>query len=194
MAVRGRREPGTVRRVATESDTAVLVLTGAPGAGKSSVLEALSDLLADDGVSHGCLEAEQLAWGHPWLSHARCFEQLAVIARMQRGFGRTLFLVTVTAETTDDLRAVLDAFAPSRSLTICLVAAPATHADRVLAREPAGWSGRERLADHARDLAARVPELDGIDLTVDTDGRTAEDVAREVRDALDRRRRQVGRA
>jgi energy-coupling factor transporter ATP-binding protein EcfA2 len=187
--VRGRREAGTLRRVASGSDTAVLVLTGAPGAGKSSVLEALSDLLADDGVGHGCLEAEQLARGHPWLSQARCFEQLAAIVRLQRGFGRTLFLVTVTAETADDLRGVLDAFAPSRSLTICLVAAPATHADRVLGREPASWSGRERLAHHARDLAVRVPELDGIDLRVDTDGRTAEDVAREVRDALDQRLR-----
>jgi chloramphenicol 3-O-phosphotransferase len=177
--------------VATGSDTAVLVLTGAPGAGKSSVLEALSDLLADDGVGHGCLEAEQLAWGHPWLSQARCCEQLAAIARLQRGFGRTLFLVTVTAETAGDLRGVLDAFAPSRALTICLVAAPATHADRVLAREPASWTGRERLADHARDLAARVQALDGIDLRIDTDGRTAEDVAREVRDALDDRLRRA---
>lgn len=45
--------------------TLALILTGPPGAGKSSVLEALTTLLELDGVEYSALESEQLAWGSP---------------------------------------------------------------------------------------------------------------------------------
>lgn len=40
--------------------TAALGLPGAPGAGNTSVLEALTTLLAIDGIAYGALKPEQL--------------------------------------------------------------------------------------------------------------------------------------
>ena len=48
--------------------TLALILTGPPGAGKSSVLTALVDALSDDDIAHAALEIEMLAWTHPALT------------------------------------------------------------------------------------------------------------------------------
>ena len=47
--------------------TSAIVITGAPGSGKSSVAQAFTTLLDNAGIAHGAIESEQLAWGTPWL-------------------------------------------------------------------------------------------------------------------------------
>ena len=44
--------------------TTAVVLTGPPGAGKSSVLEKLVTLLEIERIEFGALESEQLGWVH----------------------------------------------------------------------------------------------------------------------------------
>jgi adenylate kinase family enzyme len=44
-----------------------LLLIGAPGAGKSAVLDALATLLEIEEIEHGAIESEQLARGLPLL-------------------------------------------------------------------------------------------------------------------------------
>jgi hypothetical protein len=89
--------------------TAAIVITGAPGSGKSAVAQAFTTLLDNAGVEHGAIESEQLAWGTPWLTDARVHEQLAAVCRLQRGYGRRLFVVVATTETQEDLEALLAA-------------------------------------------------------------------------------------
>src|SRR5215213_8464615 len=101
-----------------------LVLTGAPGAGKSSVLEALSGLLEEAGVAHGALESEQLARGTPWLADEAVFAQLAAVCELQRAAGRRLFLVSATTETEAELTAVCEAIGAERTLVACLTVDP----------------------------------------------------------------------
>jgi tRNA uridine 5-carbamoylmethylation protein Kti12 len=54
-----------------------VVLTGPPGAGKTSVLTALVDALSDDDIAHAAVEVETLVWTHPaltdeqWARHVR---------------------------------------------------------------------------------------------------------------------------
>ncbi len=43
--------------------TAALVLIGAPGSGKSTVLDALAAELEREGVAHGAIETEELTRG-----------------------------------------------------------------------------------------------------------------------------------
>jgi gluconate kinase len=163
---------------------AALVLTGAPGAGKSSVLEALTTLLEIDGVEFGALESEQLAWGSPWLPDDHWLRALAQLIALQREAGRELFLVAATTETAAELRAVQDALAVETVVVVCLRAAPGTVAARIAERESDAWPGKQWLIAHAAELAESIPSIEGLDLIVDTDGRDAADVAREVRAAV----------
>ena len=156
------------------------MLTGGPGTGKSSVAQALTTLLENAGIEHGAIETEQLAWGSPWLTDAQAHEQLAAVCRLQRGYGRRLFVVVATTETQADLDSLLAAIGADRSLVACLRATGEVAAARVLAREPERWAGRDALAAHARRLAEVIPRLPGVDLVLDTDGRDADDVAAEL--------------
>ena len=157
--------------------TAAIVITGAPGSGKSSVAQAFTTLLENAGVEHGAIESEQLAWGTPWLTDAQAHEQLAAVCRLQRGYGRRLFVVVATTETQQDLDSLVAATGASRTFAVALRAPGDVCAARVLEREPERWAGRDALASHARVLADVIPALPGVDLVLDTDGRSAEAVA-----------------
>ena len=163
--------------------TAAVVITGAPGAGKSSVAQAFTTLLDNAGVEHGAIESEQLAWGTPWLPDRQVHEQLAAVVRLQRAYGRRRFVVVATTETQADLEGLLAAIGAERSFVVCLSAPGEVCAARVLAREPERWAGREALAAHARSLAAEIPLLPGVDLVLSTDGRDEEAVAEELLEA-----------
>ena len=64
-----------------------LVLTGPPGAGKTSVLEALSDLLVDDDVAHASVETEALTATHPALDDAQWLAHIRSACRLHRDQG-----------------------------------------------------------------------------------------------------------
>jgi mannose-6-phosphate isomerase-like protein (cupin superfamily) len=158
----------------------VLVLTGAPGSGKSSVLGKLTTLLELDGVPHGALECEQLAWGLPLLPARDWISQLASLLAIQARAGRDRFLLAATVESGEELRGLVDATNADRVLVVCLTASDELVAARVAAREPDSWPGKKGLISHARELARSIPEIDGIDMTIDTEDRRAEDVATEI--------------
>jgi broad-specificity NMP kinase len=166
---------------------AALVLIGAPGAGKSSVLEALCTLLERGGVTHGAIESEELTRGFPALSKALLVEQLSSALAAQRGAGRRLFLIAFTAESDEQLRSVVDAAQAERTLVVCLYARADVLAERLHGREPDRWPGKPGLIVHARRLSEIVPALEGIDLALETEGRDAEDVARDVLAAMGER-------
>jgi shikimate kinase len=158
-----------------------VVLTGSPGAGKSSVLEALAGLLDNDGVPHAALESEQLAWGTPWLPEDKAYEVLAVTVEALKVRGRSLFLIAGTTETDEHVEWLVRALAADETTVVCLTADPETAARRVADREPPEWHGRDALVAHARVLAERIPALRGIDLHVSTEGRHPREVAAEIR-------------
>jgi chloramphenicol 3-O-phosphotransferase len=161
-----------------------VVITGAPGSGKTSVLDALATRLEIEGVAHGAIESEQLARGFPLLSGEHWIGQLAAVCELQGRAGRDLFLIAATTETGEQLSGVLGAVCADRSLVVCLAAPAETVAARLHGREPDRWPGKRPLIEHARALAATVPRLGGIDLLIDTSTRDADDVAREVHDQM----------
>ena len=164
--------------------SAALILTGAPGSGKSSVLDALSTLLEIDQTAFGALESKELGRGWPWLSTADWLSQLAAVIALQPDAGRDLFLVAATTETQLQLQGVIDALAVDRVLVICLKAPPEVVAERITRREPDAWPGKDPLIAHAHELADSIPAINGVDAVVDTDGRAATDVAADVHDVL----------
>lgn len=161
-----------------------MILTGAPGSGKSAVLDALTTLLEVEGLAFGAIESEQLARGWPWLEPDQWLRHLAAVVALQRESGRETLLVVATTENEQELRAVADALAPSRPLVVCLTAPPQLVAERVARREPDEWPGKQALIEHARELADIIPSLEGIDVVISTIDRDARDVAAEIKELL----------
>jgi hypothetical protein len=133
--------------------TAAIVITGAPGSGKSSVAQAFTTLLDNAGIEHGAIESEQLAWGTPWLPDALVREQLAAVVALQRGYGRRRFVVVATTETQEELEGLVAAIGAERTLVACLSApglvlstdgrsAEAVAGELLDAAVDCGWVGR----------------------------------------------------
>jgi adenylate kinase len=167
--------------------SSALVLTGAPGAGKTAVLDALTTLLEIEGISYGALESEQLARGWPLIGADQWLPQLESVIGLQREAGRQLFLVAVTAESPSELRRVVDAVGADRVMVACLSASPDVVADRIARREPDAWPGKQALIAHARQLAALAPSPGCADVVIDTEDRDPHSAARELRHALHER-------
>ena len=92
-----------------------LVLTGPPGAGKTSVLEALSDALTAEDVRHATLEVEAITSAHPPLGDDQWVMPVEAICGLYRRFGYDLLLVTATVESAEDLRTSLRRSPPTRT-------------------------------------------------------------------------------
>ena len=159
------------------------MLTGPPGAGKSSVLTALVDALSDDDISHAAVEAEALVWTHPALSDEQWARHVQVVCGLHREAGHELLLIAQTLETDEDMTQLKQAVGADEYLLVRLEAEPATLVERIIDREPESWSGLPELVEHARELAAGLRALRGVDLVVSTEGQRPETVAQRIRDA-----------
>jgi hypothetical protein len=161
-----------------------LVLTGPPGSGKSSVLEALSDALVDDDIAHATVETEALTATHPPLDDAQWLAHIDAACRLHREQGQCLLLVATTVESAADLHGVLSAVGADEHVVVRLEAALATLARRIVEREPEGWSGLTELVAASDRLAPIIAGLDEIDLALSTEDARPSDVAVQIRDAF----------
>jgi hypothetical protein len=171
-------------RIPADGWVLAVVLTGPPGAGKTSVLTALVDALSDDGIAHAAVEVEALVWAHPPLTEAQWAQQVRSACRCYREAGYRLLLLAQTLETDADVAELLDAVGGDEVFLVRLAAAAPTLSARITEREPASWSGLAGLVEHAGELAASMPALAGVDLVLSTEGQRAEDVAARIRAAL----------
>src|SRR5678815_3255230 len=71
--------PDTARQ--TMRVVAVVVI-GPPGSGKTSVLTALHDMLADRDAAHAVVEVEAVAWAHPPLGDGQSLRHLESLCHM----------------------------------------------------------------------------------------------------------------
>ena len=132
-----------------------VVVIGPPGSGKTAVLTALHDLLADDHVSHAVVEVEAVTWASPPVADEQSFRHLAAIRSMYAEAGYPLMLE----------------------------AAPVTLQKRIVEREPPGWSGLPRLLHAADEIASTSRLLEDIDIVCCTDDTTPLSVAAQIRSA-----------
>ena len=159
-----------------------LVLTGAPGSGKTAVLEALSDQLVVEDVRHALVETEALTSAHPPLDDSQWFEPIQAVCGLYRLFDYPLLLVAVTVESGEDLRRLLAAIGADEHAVVRLEAEPETLHRRIVDREPAGWSGLDELLAASTRLSSVIAGLDGIALTLSTERQRPPVVAERIRD------------
>jgi energy-coupling factor transporter ATP-binding protein EcfA2 len=165
----------------------VVVITGPPGAGKTTVLTALMGLLEADDVRFAAVEVEALALAHPWPDDDAAFDHLSYVAESFRRRGYPSLLVSATIENHGYLRRLLDALPSDDVALVGLHAPTALLRERITRREPPDWVGLPRLLEAADALAAATATLPGVDLVLSTDDADPRTLAAAVRDALQAR-------
>ncbi|MBN1529972.1 MAG: AAA family ATPase [Thermoleophilaceae bacterium] len=164
-----------------------VIVTGAPGAGKTTTLMALSDALVADAVAHAAGDVDELAWAYPFPGlDGRC-EHLRTWAESHRATGCELLLVAEVIESPEHLEAVLAAIGAGDHLLVRLTASMDTMRARIVAREPPGWHSLEHLLDEVEPLDRAQDQLDGVGLVVDTVELSTAAVAERIRAACPER-------
>ena len=110
--------PGRLSRVFA------VVITGPPGAGKTSVLTALVDALSDDDIAHAAVEVEMLVWTHPALTDKQWARHLRMACELYREAGHRLLLVAQTLESDADVAELLDTVGADEVFLVRLEASP----------------------------------------------------------------------
>ena len=146
----------------------VVLLTGPPGAGTTTVLTALMNLLEADEDSYAAVEVEALALVYPWPDDDAAFAHVEFVAQSFRRRGYPLLLVSATIEDTESLRRLLAALPAQDVLLVRLEAPPEVLRERLTRREPPDWVGLPRLLEAAGALAASIAALPGVDLVLST--------------------------
>jgi predicted kinase len=137
----------------------IVLVTGAPGAGKSTIATLVHDHLGDAGVANALVEADELRRAYPEPDAGDVRRRLAGLVASYADAGHDLVLVTETLETADDLAGLRAALPEAEILLVRLDADPETARARVRAREPAGWSGLPQLLESAGRLAVTMRGL-----------------------------------
>ena len=158
-----------------------VVLTGLPGAGKSSVLTALADGLSEHDLPHAAVEVEMLVWAHPALDDEQWLRHVAAICALYREAGHRLLLVAQTVETDADLAGCSTQWAPTTSSWCAW--RRSRHAGRAHRRATRELVGLSELVEHAQWLAARMPALHGVELVLSTEDGRPEALALRIRAA-----------
>ncbi|MET0614566.1 MAG: hypothetical protein ABW142_03915 [Thermoleophilaceae bacterium] len=146
---------------------AVLV-TGAPGVGKTSYLTALSDALVDAEVAHAVIDADEVSWAYPFPDLGGRVEYMRRAWAAYRDNGHELVLLGEVVESPEHLAELLGAVGADDHLLVRLTAPYLLLRQRILAREPVEWSGTEHLLEETKRWVELVDRLEGSHLTIDT--------------------------
>lgn len=186
-----RDEPGS-RCYAKDLPTRVVVLNGTMAAGKTTVAEAIYEVLTDRGARCAFIDADHLCQASPAsasdpFNQALMFDNLTAVAGNYRARGFGLMVAARIVEDPDDRarweRAFVASGRPAEVTIVRLDAPEDVRLDRIEQREPERhW--REWGKARTVELAAILESLELDDAVVDNDGsRDRRDVALDVIDA-----------
>jgi hypothetical protein len=158
----------------------VLVISGSMGSGKTTVLAEASDLLTAADVPHSAIDLDALGLGHLPAATADELEirNLGAMWRNCAAAGATRLLIAEALDT-GAKRARLQGVIREAIIVVCrLRARVSTMEQRVRARELGIL--QERLVARVAELEAALDAGQAEDFSVENDGRSITDVAREM--------------
>lgn len=158
-----------------------VVVTGAPGAGKTACLIALADALINDRIAHAAIDVDEVAWAYPYPSNDERCALLEAAWEAHRRAGHELLLFAEVVESSKHLAQLLGAVGADDHLLVRLEAPRALLRQRILAREPTDWSGLEYLLDQTENWAVALEQLDGVHVSVDSARMSPNEIAARIR-------------
>jgi adenylylsulfate kinase len=163
--------------------THVLVITGPVGVGKTAVAGALSVLLEQTGIPHALIDMDWLRWCDPVPSDdpfhmALGLQNLAAIWSNYQAVGAMRLILVDIVEAREALAEYHAAIPDASIVVVRLQATLPTILQRLRGRETgASLTWHEQRAD---ELARLMAEQAVEDLRVQTEGKTVEEIAREL--------------
>ena len=145
-----------------------VVVTGAPGVGKTTYVTALSDTLVDDQVAHAVIDADDVSWAWPYPDLEERVRYIRHAWAAYRERGHDLGVVSEVVESPAHLGDLLAAVDAEDHLLVRLTAPYMLLRQRILAREPVEWSGNEYLLEETKRWVQVIDELDAAHVTIDT--------------------------
>jgi broad-specificity NMP kinase len=158
-----------------------VVINGPPGAGKTVCLMALSDALVKDEIAHAVIDIDEVAWAYPYPSNEERLALLGAGWEAHRRAGHKLLLVGEVVESSDELSRLLASVSADDHLLVRLEARPAQLRQRILEREPSGWSGLDYLLSEMERWAVVLKDLDSVHLVLDTEELSPDECAARIR-------------
>jgi chloramphenicol 3-O-phosphotransferase len=160
-----------------------VVLTGAPGSGKSVCLMALSDALVDDEIAHAAVDSDEAAWAYPFPDNAQRLEHVRALWESHRRAGHDVLLLAEVVESAAHLGDILATLGVADHLLVRLDAGAGTLRERIVAREPPGWSGLDYLLGYTERTLPALAALDGVHLALDSESTSPAEIAARIRSA-----------
>lgn len=166
----------------------VLVINGAIGSGKSTVLGEVSDLLIEVEAHHTALDFDCLSQTFPRQPDDKfmmklAIENLVAVWSNARSAGSQRLVLASVIESADDLAAILGSI-PNADPFVCRLSAPVGELTRRLDRREIG-TAHDWHVRRAAELATLLAAGDVDDLVVETTGRTVRDISMEILAAAD---------
>jgi len=157
----------------------VLVLHGSPGAGKSTLARAISELLRASGAPHGVIDMDELSLIDPSPGHSFAIANLRAIWPNYAAVANVKIIISTVVADEPELRELHEAM-PGAAIMVCELTAPVeVLKERVTAREPDEF-WRSRLRGYV-DLHHSRADLEQIrDLLVSTHEKPVDATAREI--------------
>lgn len=145
-----------------------VVITGAPGAGKTTYLIGLTDALVDVEVAHAAIDTDEVSWAYPFPDLSERAAYLGNAWAAYRDRGHAVLLLGEVIESKEHLTQLLEAVGAEDHLLVRLTAPYALLRQRILEREPPGWSGIDHLLEETERWVRVIGELADVHLTIDT--------------------------
>lgn len=167
----------------------VIVITGPVGAGKTTVMGAISELLDGRGIRHAAIDQDALRMVHPYpddepFGATVGYRNLAAIWSNLVGYGVRCVVIADVVEDRTSSQAAYTAAMPGTTITVVRLDVDLALIRERLARRDSG-EGLAWSLDRAPELQA-IMERNGIgDLVIDVGERTPGEIADEIVRKLD---------
>ena len=161
----------------------VMLITGPPGAGKTTVAMEISELLDQARVPHALIDLDSLRWCYPRPAHdpfqvKLALKNLAAVWTNFQATGATRLVLADVLEVREDVDKFCIAVPDGKFFVVRLQTPVTTLVSRLKGREIG--SGLDRMLSRAAELAGQMEEAKVEDLLVNTEGKSVTAVAHEV--------------
>lgn len=162
----------------------VLIIIGPVGIGKTSVADAISELLSEKSIHHAIIDLDHLRYAFPrpstdWFHTKLGYKNLAAVWKNYQEVGVKCVVIPNVLEDREDIKHIEEAI-PGALVTVVRLTAPIeTIHERIKEREKSEKSLNWHL-NRAVELSNKLEGRNVEDFTVSTEGKTIEEIAKEV--------------